>query len=80
MCIFRYWKYFEQRLEEGPRDISKLGLPSDLYDPDAAFIWEGNYKTYFFKGENYWRYNENYKSVDPGYPRHISIWGEWPLH
>ena len=26
---------------------------------DAVFIWERNYKTYFFKGGYYWRYNEN---------------------
>jgi len=70
-----YWKYSGSRLEEGPRDISKYGLPSALQNPDAAFIWEGNYRTYFFKGENYWRYNENYRSVDAGYPRHISVWG-----
>lgn len=80
LYICRYWKYFDQRLEEGPREISKLGLPSDLHDLDAAFIWEGNYRTYFFKGDDYWRYNENYKSVDAGYPKHISVWGEWLLY
>ena len=36
---------------------------------DAALIWGGNGRAYFFKGDKYWRYNELKKSVDPGYPR-----------
>ena len=52
------------------------GLPSALQNMDAAFIWERNYKTYFFKGGYYWRYNENSKSIDGNYPRPISVWGK----
>ena len=70
--------YAGSRLEEGPRDISKYGLPSDLQNPDAAFVWAGNKKTYFFKGINYWRYNEKNAAVDAGYPRPISVWGKKP--
>ncbi|XP_073249979.1 uncharacterized protein [Porites lutea] len=70
-----YWKYYDNRLEEGPRDIKQYGLPSALQNMDAAFIWEGNKKTYFFKGGNYWRYNENSNSIDANYPRSISVWG-----
>ena len=43
---------------------------------DAAFIWERNYKTYFFKGGYYWRYNEDSNSIDGNYPRPISVWGK----
>ena len=43
---------------------------------DAAFIWEKNYKAYFFKGWEYWRYDEISNRVDPGYPKNISIWGK----
>lgn len=70
-----YWKYYGYVLEEGPRDISQLGLPPDLEKPDAAFVWGGNDKTYYFKGKNYWRYNEYNKKVDPNYPRSIEVWG-----
>ena len=72
--------YFDDRLEEGPMHINQYGLPSSLGNMDAAFIWEKNYKTYFFKGENYWRFNElgDRNSMDSGYPKHISIWGKKP--
>ena len=76
MCVCRYWKYYDNRLEEGPRDIKQYGLPSALQNMDAAFIWEGNKKTYFFKGGNYWRYNEKSNSIDANYPRPISVWGK----
>ena len=76
MCVCRYWKYFDYKLEEGPSDINQYGLPSALQNMDAAFIWERNYKTYFFKGGYYWRYNENSKSIDANYPRPVSVWGK----
>ena len=75
-CIYRYWKYYDNRIEEGPRDISKYGLPSSLQNMNAAFIWEINKKTYFFKGDNYWRYDESSYTVDSNYPRNIAIWGK----
>ena len=76
MTIHRYWKYYGFVLEEGPRDISQLGLPSELESPDAAFVWGGNGRTYFFKGNNYWRYDEYYRKMDAGYPRPITVWGK----
>ena len=72
----RYWKYYGFILEEGPREITRFGLPSSLTDPDAAFVWGGNGKTYFFKGNNYWRYNEFNKAVDKNYPKSIIAWGK----
>ena len=72
--------YFDYRLEQGPRYLTQYGgrdgLPSALENMDAAFIWEKNYKAYFFKGWEYWRYDEISKGVDPGYPKNISIWGK----
>ena len=72
--------YFDYRLEQGPRYLTQYGgrdgLPSALENMDAAFIWEKNYKAYFFKGWEYWRYDEISKRVDPGYPKNISIWGK----
>ena len=72
--------YFDYRLEEGPLYLTQYGgrdgLPSALENMDAAFIWEKNYKAYFFKGWEYWRYDEISKRVDPGYPKNISIWGK----
>lgn len=31
-------------------------------------------KTYFYKSDRFWRYNETIKMMDPGYPRHIERW------
>ena len=41
---------------------------------DAAMIWKPNGKTYFFKGLTYWRYDEQNKILEPGYPRSIRVW------
>lgn len=56
--------------------IIDYGLSSDLTDMDAVFIWERNKKTYIFKGSQYWRYNEDTRRLDRGYPRSISH--GWP--
>jgi hypothetical protein len=36
---------------------------------DAAFTWT-NGKTYFFKGQDYWRLSDG--KMEPGYPKLIS--------
>lgn len=48
----KYWKFNDKRMASGyPKDISVgfAGIPNDI---DAAFVWSGNGKTYFFKGES----------------------------
>ncbi|XP_078581041.1 collagenase 3-like [Branchiostoma floridae x Branchiostoma japonicum] len=67
----RYWVFDANILESGPHYISDLGLPSHL---DAVMPWRSNGRTYFFKGNQYWRYNEAEGRVDSGYPRALSIW------
>ena len=42
---------------------------------DAVFTWR-NGRTYFFKGSQYWRYNEEEHKLDKGYPRPIQA--GWP--
>ncbi|XP_054859136.1 matrix metalloproteinase-19 isoform X2 [Eublepharis macularius] len=63
-----YWQWDELGLSHFstfPRKISSLftGAPSHL---DAAFTWE-NGKIYLFKGEKYWRLNDQLR-VERGYP------------
>lgn len=41
---------------------------------DAAQVWKKNGKTYFYRNEMFWRYNETSKLMDPGYPHHIKRW------
>ena len=46
---------------------------------DAAFVWSGNDKIYFFKGAKYWRFDpEARPPVELGYPRPLSNWDGIP--
>ena len=76
---FRFWEYNSKRklVLSGP--ISDYGLPPRLANMDAVFIWEGNGVTYFFKGSQYWRYNEQFRrAYTSRYPR--SIRREWKFY
>ena len=45
---------------------------------DAAFVWGRNSRTYFFKGDKYWRYNG--RKIDYGYPKSTSVWKGLPAN
>lgn len=57
-------------------NIAQHGLNSNLDNMDAVFTWRKNGKTYIFKDGRYWRYNEDRKKLDRGYPRFIQR--GWP--
>ena len=46
----------------------KLNLPNDVKQIDAVFKWKKNNKVYLFYGEKYWRFDDQAKSMDGGYP------------
>lgn len=71
----KYWVFKEVTAEPGyPHSLVELGscLPKDGID--TALRWEPVGKTYFFKGDQYWRYNEEKRTADPGYPKPITVW------
>lgn len=69
----RYWVFKDNNVEEGyPRPISDFGLP--LGGIDAAFSWAHNDKTYFFKDNLYWCYDDHERRMDPGYPSETILW------
>ena len=53
----------------------KFMLDPSVDSIDAAFVWGANGKTYLFKDDMYWRYNEAFNSLDMGYP--VSINNSW---
>ncbi|KAK5644318.1 hypothetical protein RI129_005618 [Pyrocoelia pectoralis] len=61
-------------VEDSPQPLSKYGLPDDLDKIDAVINWPKNGKTYLFKNDRMWRFNENTKTLDAGYPMHIQRW------
>ena len=65
-----------EAMPDYPRQLSK-GFPAIPGDIDAAFVWGGNGKIYFFKGNDYWKFDpEKTPHVQTGkYPRDISLWG-----
>lgn len=69
----RYWVFKDTNVEEGfPRPVSDFGLPPG--GVDAAFSWAHNDKTYFFKDQWYWRYDEHTRRMDPGHPARSPPW------
>ncbi|XP_022102198.1 collagenase 3-like [Acanthaster planci] len=69
-----YYVYDGLMLESGPNPITDLdpSLPSDL---DAAVSWAVYDKTYFFKDELVWRFDEVTQTVDSGWPYPIQdVW------
>ena len=78
--FYRYWEYGYHHsidsfyLVPGARNISDYGLPPELHNMDAAFVWSGNGRTYFFKGGKYWGYRRRGGGIDSGYPKRISVW------
>ena len=71
--MFSCWIYNGTEYWKGPIPISQqFKLNSSVDSIDAAFVWAPNGKTYLFKNDLYWRYNEASNTVDMGYPVNIS--------
>ncbi|XP_078286568.1 matrix metalloproteinase-25-like [Rhinoraja longicauda] len=69
----QYWVFTNTQVEQGyPQSIRDFELPVDSVD--GAFIWPHNGKTYFFKGDEFWRYDEQRRRMDLGYPKKVGLW------
>uniref|UniRef100_A0A1A8RZ49 Matrix metalloproteinase 14b (Membrane-inserted) n=1 Tax=Nothobranchius rachovii TaxID=451742 RepID=A0A1A8RZ49_9TELE len=71
----RYWVFSESILESGyPKNLKEMGtgVPKDRID--AALYYTPNGKTFFFRANKYYRFNEEMQRVDDDYPKSISMW------
>ncbi|KAG8136952.1 hypothetical protein E2320_005508 [Naja naja] len=69
----KFWMISRLQMQPGyPQPIDKLGFPMNIEKIDAAVFDKDTGKTYFFVGNQYWRYDENTQSMDEDYPRNIS--------
>uniref|UniRef100_A0A670Y4A9 Matrix metallopeptidase 27 n=1 Tax=Pseudonaja textilis TaxID=8673 RepID=A0A670Y4A9_PSETE len=69
----KFWMISRLQMQPGyPQPIDKLGFPTNIEKIDAALFDKDTRKTYFFVGNQYWRYDENTQSMDEDYPRNIS--------
>ena len=71
LLLFRYWTYKNRTLVKGPSNVSELNLPAAAHNMHAAVEWGANGKLYIFKGDKFWRYDNNRRGIDPGYPKTI---------
>ncbi|KAI7810101.1 matrix metalloproteinase-16 isoform X1 [Triplophysa rosa] len=71
----RFWVFKDTTLQPTyPQDISLFGSGMPTQSIETAVWWEDVAKTYFFKGDRYWRYSEDMRTMDPGYPKPITVW------
>ncbi|CAK6448835.1 unnamed protein product [Pipistrellus nathusii] len=67
----RYWALSGYDIQQGyPKDISNYGFPSNVQAIDAAVSYRT--KTYFFVNNQFWRYDNQRQSMEPGYPKSIA--------
>ncbi|KAJ0069579.1 hypothetical protein NL108_010402, partial [Boleophthalmus pectinirostris] len=75
----RYWLFREADVLPGyPQPLHAYGRGIPTHGIDTAIWWEPNEYTYFFKGDRYWRYNEETRTTDADFPKPISRWGKIP--
>ena len=70
-------KYLNKRIQSGyPKNLADefKGLPRDTEkNPlDAALIWGKNGQLYLFRGNQYWKYNFDKRTVEDFYPRDVA--------
>jgi hypothetical protein len=85
--IFRGDQYIRYNIATGqvangfPRPIAEGWPGMPFTSIDAVVVWQGpidnDYRAYFFKGDQYARYNLCLDRTEDGYPRHINdLWLE----
>ncbi|KAM9318642.1 stromelysin-1-like [Pholidichthys leucotaenia] len=72
----RYWVVQQLKIKSHSGSIYEYGFSTRVRQVDAAVHVSEYGKTFFFTGEYYYRYDENNRQMDRGFPRLIQ-W-DWP--
>ncbi|CAF4843721.1 unnamed protein product [Pieris macdunnoughi] len=73
-----YWEFSSRfRLIKRGR-ITEYSVPPQVSELTTVFISNYNNRTYLFEEERFWRYNEDTKKMDRGYPKMMSAWRKVP--
>lgn len=71
-----YWVFKDNGVEEGyPRPITDFGLPQGGIS--GAFSWPSDQKTYFFKGDLHWCYDETTRHIEEASPVLQESWEQF---
>lgn len=71
----KYYRFSIDTLDPSyPQPLTTLGLPKWLKRIDAVLVWGNNNRTFFFSGNQYWRYDDETQSTEPDYPRDMRLW------
>lgn len=72
-----FWVFENTKADKGnPHQVKEMGLPPS--GVHAAFEWYHNGKTYFFREDDFWRYDERLRRVESGYPKKLTLWKGLP--
>ncbi|XP_022055371.1 matrix metalloproteinase-20 [Acanthochromis polyacanthus] len=72
----KYWVVQQLKMKSRAGSIHEYGFSSRVRQVDAAVHVSEYGKTVFFIGEFYYRYDEQKRQMDPGFPRLIQT--DWP--
>uniref|UniRef100_A0A8C5S717 Peptidase metallopeptidase domain-containing protein n=1 Tax=Laticauda laticaudata TaxID=8630 RepID=A0A8C5S717_LATLA len=71
-----YWVFKDNGVEEGyPRPITDFGLPQGGIS--GAFSWPSDQKTYFFKDDLHWCYDETTRHIEEASPLPQESWKQF---
>ncbi|XP_049866772.1 matrix metalloproteinase-2-like isoform X2 [Pectinophora gossypiella] len=74
----RYWEFDRSFHLINKGTIYEYGIPRQIAELTTVFVSNYNNKTYLIEYEQFWRYDDETKTIDRGYPKEMSAWRQVP--